>query len=194
MQDTIDAVGALHGIVCDYLSTHISAAQNDYKQKQRGIPMLATVLIDNISCGEMEGEWGLSIYIEYNEKNILLDTGASDLFAHYDHSDSMATFFNLNDHAPFFLREGCQENCYAKKWIFHKYIGLPKHILTDYRDRIIYTDGDYEIIPGVYLIPHKTPNLKMVGKRESMYRKEHHRWIYDDFSHEQSLVFRTQKV
>ena len=81
MQDTIDAVGALHGIVCDYLSTHISAAQNDYKQKQRGIPMLATVLIDNISCGEMEGEWGLSIYIEYNEKNILLDTGASDLFA-----------------------------------------------------------------------------------------------------------------
>lgn len=214
MQDTIDAVGALHGIVCDYLSTHISAAQNDYKQKQRRIPMLATVLIDNISCGEMEGEWGLSIYIEYNEKNILLDTGASDLFAknakklgksiesvdyavlshaHYDHSDSMATFFKLNSHAPFFLRKGCQENCYAKKWIFHKYIGLPKHILTDYRDRIIYADRDYEIIPGVYLIPHKTPNLKMVGKRESMYRKEHHRWVYDDFSHEQSLVFRTQK-
>ena len=26
-----------------------------------------------------------------------------------------------------------------------------------------------------------------------MYRKEHHRWVYDDFSHEQSLVFRTQK-
>lgn len=49
--------------------------------KTKGIPMLATVLIDNISCGEMEGEWGLSIYIEYNEKNILLDTGASDLFA-----------------------------------------------------------------------------------------------------------------
>ena len=175
MQDTIDAVGALHGIVCDYLSTHISAAQNDYKQKQRGIPMLATVLIDNISCGEMEGEWGLSTH------------------AHYDHSDSMATFFKLNSHAPFFLRKGCQENCYAKKWIFHKYIGLPKHILTDYRDRIIYADRDYEIIPGVYLIPHKTPNLKMVGKRESMYRKEHHRWVYDDFSHEQSLVFRTQK-
>ena len=103
--------------------------------------MLATILIDNIACGELKGEWGLSIYIEYNGKNILLDTGASDLFAknaqkleksiesvdyavlshaHYDHSDSMATFFNLNDHAPFFLREVCQENCYAKKWIFNK--------------------------------------------------------------------------
>lgn len=75
--------------------------------------MLATVLTDNIANGELKGEWGLSIYIEYNGKNILLDIGASDLFAknakklgksieaidyavlshaHYDHSDSMATF------------------------------------------------------------------------------------------------------
>ena len=50
MQDTIDAVGALHGIVCDYLSTHISAAQNDYKQKQRGIslPAVMTGLVSAI--------------------------------------------------------------------------------------------------------------------------------------------------
>ena len=34
--------------------------------------MLATILIDNIACGELKGEWGLSIYIEYNGKNILL--------------------------------------------------------------------------------------------------------------------------
>ena len=54
-------------------------------------------------------------------------------------------------------------------------------------------EEDYEIIPGVYLIPHKTPNLKLIGKRERMYRREHHQWIYDNFSHEQSLVFRTEK-
>lgn len=117
--------------------------------------MLAIVLSDNIADGDFQGEWGLSIYIEYNGKNFLLDTGASDLFvqnanklgksikavdyailshAHYDHSDSMATFFNLNNHAPFFLRKGCKENCYSKKRIFHKYIGLPKHILTDFHD------------------------------------------------------------
>ena len=176
--------------------------------------MLAIVLSDNIADGDFQGEWGLSIYIEYNGKNFLLDTGASNLFvqnanklgksikavdyailshAHYDHSDSMATFFNLNNHAPFFLRKGCKENCYSKKRIFHKYIGLPKHILTDFHDRITYVEEDYEIIPGVYLIPHKTPNLKLIGKRERMYRREHHQWIYDNFSHEQSLVFRTEK-
>ena len=112
----------------------------------------------------------------------------------YDHSDSMATFFNLNNHAPFFLRKGCKENCYSKKRIFHKYIGLPKsHFKRIFHDRITYVEEDYEIIPGVYLIPHKTPNLKLIGKRERMYRREHHQWIYDNFSHEQSLVFSNRK-
>ena len=38
--------------------------------------MLAIVLSDNIADGDFQGEWGLSIYIEYNGKNFLLDTGA----------------------------------------------------------------------------------------------------------------------
>lgn len=36
--------------------------------------MLAIVLSDNIADGDFQGEWGLSIYIEYNGKNFLLDT------------------------------------------------------------------------------------------------------------------------
>lgn len=176
--------------------------------------MLATVLSDNIPQGQLKGEWGLSIYIEYEGRNILLDTGASDLFAenarqlgksirdvdfavlshgHYDHSQSMSTFFQLNPTAPFYLRQGCRENCYAKKGWFPKYIGLPKHILRDHQDRIQYAAGDLEVAPGVYLIPHKTPGLDAMGKREKMYRRERCRWVYDDFSHEQSLVFRTER-
>ena len=42
--------------------------------------MKATVLADNIGEGPLAGEWGLSIYIEYENKKILLDTGASALF------------------------------------------------------------------------------------------------------------------
>lgn len=78
--------------------------------------MKATVLADNIPQGELRGEWGLSIYIEYQGRNILLDTGASDLFlrnagklgkdiakadyavlshAHYDHADGMRVFLNI---------------------------------------------------------------------------------------------------
>lgn len=42
--------------------------------------MKATVLVDNIAANGLAGEWGLSIYIGYRDKRILLDTGASDLF------------------------------------------------------------------------------------------------------------------
>ena len=42
--------------------------------------MKATVIVDNISDNSINGEWGLSIYIEYEDKKILLDAGASSLF------------------------------------------------------------------------------------------------------------------
>ena len=42
--------------------------------------MKVTFLVDNIENGELQGEWGLSLYIEYGDVNILLDAGATDLF------------------------------------------------------------------------------------------------------------------
>ena len=93
--------------------------------------MKATVLVDNISCNELAGEWGLSIYIEYGDKKILLDTGASELFlenaekmgvsikevdyavlshAQYDHSNGMKAFFENNDKSKLYLQEGAAEN------------------------------------------------------------------------------------
>ena len=132
--------------------------------------MKASVLADNIASGTLDGEWGLSIYIEYGETNILLDTGASDLFlrnaeklgksipavdyavlshAHYDHADGMQTFFANNEKASFYLRSGSDETCYDKRWIFRKYIGLPKGILNDYKTRIVFAQGDTALCPGV---------------------------------------------
>lgn len=176
--------------------------------------MRATVIVDNIENDGIKGEWGLCIYIEYNGKKILLDTGASGLFvenadklglslkevdyavlshAHYDHSDGMKDFFQINKKAKCYLREECQGNCYAKKWIFRKYIGIEKGILEKYQHRLIYVSGDYPLTDGVSLIPHKTPGLSEVGRREKMYRKDGKKWHPDDFSHEQSLVFDTPK-
>lgn len=176
--------------------------------------MKATVLIDNISDSKLTKEWGLSIYIEYHGKKILLDTGASGRFienaeelgidisavdfavlshAHYDHSDGMAAFFEHNDKADFLIRRGSQENCYGKKFIFSRYIGVKKGMLNEYKDRIVYVDGDYEAAPGVTLVPHKTEGLEQIGKKNSMYIKKDGCWYPDDFSHEQSLVIDTEK-
>ena len=174
--------------------------------------MRATVIVDNIGNDTLKGEWGLCIYIEYKNKKILLDAGASGLFlenakkmniplekldyavlshAHYDHANGMEKFFGVNNHAKFYLRDGCGENCYKKKWIFRKYIGLPKGILGKYKERIVLAEGDYTITEGVSLLPHKTQGLDLIGKNENMYLREGSRWRFDDFSHEQSLVFDT---
>lgn len=176
--------------------------------------MKATVLVDNIQSDFLKGEWGLSIFIEYEGKKILLDAGASDLFAqnadklgisledidyavlshaHYDHANGMRDFFRVNDKAKFYVQSACAENCYARKWIFHKYIGIPKGILEEYPQRIEFASGNYEIADGVSLIPHSTKGLEAIGRRESMYQKGKNGWLADDFSHEQSLVFDTPK-
>lgn len=174
--------------------------------------MKATVVVDNISKENIAGEWGLCIYIDYEENNILLDTGASGLFlenakklgidiqntdyailshSHYDHADGMKDFFKTNDTAKFYLRYGCEENCYMKKWFIHKYIGIPKNILDEYKERIVYAKGDYTLFPGASLIPHKTEGLSKIGKKNMMYIRNGRDWEPDDFSHEQSLVFET---
>lgn len=172
--------------------------------------MKATVLIDNIRNDSIKGEWGLSIYIEYKDKKILLDVGASNLFiknaekldislgdidyavlshAHYDHANGMRRFFQVNEKAKFYVQSSCAENCYFKKWFIRKYIGIPKQILKEYSDRIEYAMGNYQITEGVNLIPHSTEGLEAIGRRESMYQKKKGGWMPDDFSHEQSLVF-----
>ena len=79
------------------------------------------------------------------------------------------------------------------KFIFHKYIGIPRKILTKYADRIEMVSGDYKLTDGVWLIPHKTAGLGSIGERELMYRKTRRGWMPDDFAHEQSLVLDTDK-
>ncbi len=173
-----------------------------------------TVIVDNISREGMRGEWGLSILAEYRGKKILVDAGASSLFlknmkklgidvndidfgvlshAHYDHANGIPAFFENNSHAKFFIRENAEANCYGKRSIFHKYLGLPKNLLRNYPDRIERVSGDHMLMEGAFLIPHKTEGLAELGKRERMYRKTAGGWIPDDFSHEQSLVLDTEK-
>lgn len=174
----------------------------------------ATVLIDNIPNSGLECEWGLSIHISYRGKNFLLDTGASSRFlqnaerlgirmedvdygilshAHYDHSDGMSAFFAANAVSKFYLRKSSAENCYSKHGFFKKYIGIKKGTLHKYAERIIYADGKYALSDGVWLLPHTTEHLEEIGAKAKMYQKVSHRWKTDDFSHEQSLVFETEK-
>jgi len=176
--------------------------------------MLARVLIDNISRDALISEWGLSIWIEYNGRNILLDTGTTGRFAenaknmgialetaemgvlshaHYDHANGMDAFFALNSRAKFYLRAGTKERCYGKKEGKYHYNGIRKGLLRQYADRIVYASGNYNLCHGVWLIPHSSEGLEKIAARSGLYVRRGLRMRPDDFSHEQSLVLETEK-
>ncbi len=172
----------------------------------------ATVLVDNTPDAGLAGEWGLAIFIEYDGRRILLDAGCSPLLmtnaeklgidlrtvdagvlshAHYDHSLGLSAFFEYNSTASFYIRESAAENCYSRRGFIHRYIGLPKGITSTYKERFIRVSGDVTLFPGVFLIPHRTCDFTGVDTAKNMMRFENHRYIPDDLSHEQSLVFDT---
>lgn len=176
--------------------------------------MKVTVLIDNVAGSGLAGEWGLSFYIEFKGKKYLLDAGASGKFAenarrlgidlgavdcavlshaHFDHSRGMKAFFEANSDAPFVVSPAAQENCYSGVRFFKAYIGLPKGVLAKYAQRISRPEGVAEIGEDVYIVPHSTAGLEAVAVRSHLYvRRGFLRFEPDDFSHEQSLVFRTE--
>ena len=129
--------------------------------------MKIQVLIDNLEsaenfCGFLQPEWGLSAFIQFQGKTILLDTGASEKFAenaatlqvdlnsvdagvlshaHFDHANGMEAFFKVNDHANFYLRKDAGENCYhthkfLKFFSYQEYIGIHRGWLKRYSERI----------------------------------------------------------
>lgn len=83
----------------------------------------------------------------------------------------MGTFFARNPTAPFYLRQGCGETCYDKTPEGWRYEGLQRGLLTTFAPRIRYVTGDFSPLPGVTLLPHKTPGLAQRGLAANMYRK-----------------------
>lgn len=173
-----------------------------------------TVIVDNISGNGLAGEWGLSILAQASGSKILIDAGSTELFAdnlallgydigdidyavlshaHYDHANGMPRLLRDNDKVTLYVRETTFPGCYKIIDPETKYIGIPKELMTEYKDRIRIVSGDHTLFDGVYLIPHKTPGLEAIGKREHMFILTERGWKTDDFSHEQSVVFDTDK-
>ena len=172
------------------------------------------VLMDNMAQGNLLSEWGLSVYIEYGQKHILLDGGTTGEFvknaqamgvdlssvdfavlshAHYDHADGLEAFFEKNGHAKVYIRAGAEENCYKETEEGYKYIGIKPGLLQQYASRIRFIEGDFSPEPGIYVLPHKSEGMEEAGRKARMFIKKDGRWQQDTFAHEQSLVFDTRK-
>lgn len=176
--------------------------------------MRIVILVENHGTDRCKGEHGLSFYIEYNNKKYLLDTGTTHLYAdnakildidlsdvdmaflshaHYDHSGGFNLFFENNNKAKVYIQESMKENCYHKSGDVVRYIGLPKGLLESYKDRFSLVCRDTCVDEGVWIIPHHMPNLEDCGQWAGMQRMENNGFWPDDFNHEQSVVFETDK-
>ncbi len=172
--------------------------------------MKIVTLIENQTKNELLCEHGLSFYIEYNEKTYLLDAGQSELFmanaetlgidvsgidkavlshAHYDHAGGFKAFTEANLHAQVYMQRAAENQCFSEKADDMKDIGIPSEVRSALEGRVCYVDGDAKIDEGVYLIAHHTEGLSERGKQMHMYTEAQGEKRYDDFAHEQSLVF-----
>ena len=175
--------------------------------------MKFTVLIENSASEPFQCEHGLSVLIEYKEEPVLLDAGTTDLFlenakllnvplwdvktcflshGHYDHSGGFGTYLSENRDAVLYMMKTAVGEFYSKSGEPHA-IGIPIEVLEKHKERFQLIDDVMQVKDGIYLIPHRTEGLEKIGERAKLYRKVGNGWMPDDFSHEMSLVFDTDK-
>lgn len=175
--------------------------------------MKITGLIENRETEQYIAEHGLCIHISFRGKNYLLDTGASGAYlenaklmgiavkdvnvaflshAHYDHAGGYREFFAENKRAIVYMQKTAKigRRMEIKDGKLTD-IGIPKGLLREHPDRFAYVETNIQVNDGVYLIKHSTEDLGEKGLACNMYWENENDLIPDDFSHEQSLVFRT---
>ena len=173
--------------------------------------MTVKVLVENTDGDGLCGEHGLCLYVEYRGKRYLIDSGASGLFAenadkmgveldrvdmaflshaHYDHSGGYREFFARNKNARVILQRASRNRQYFKiAGPIRKYIGIPEGMLDEYEDRFEYIDGYAEPDEGIYIIPHSLDGITERAKHTHMCVMTDNKISYDDFKHEQTIVF-----
>lgn len=179
--------------------------------------MKVTVLMENTAlegCG-LTPEHGLSLYIEYRGKKLLLDAGSSGKFAdnaqalgvdlsavelaalshgHYDHADGLRRFFQVNSRAKVYVRPGAAGPYFAKDPDAYRFIGIGRDIWEDSRDRFVEVEGVYPLTEGGWLVPETVRDPAFVGQAaDLLFKRGEDDFVPDDYRHEQSLVLEGEK-
>ncbi len=175
--------------------------------------MKLTVLVDNTpdDANELKAEHGLSFHIQEDEKNILIDVGATSLFAenarkmgisieetdylilshaHADHTGGLATFLAINDKAKIYLSSNvCRRHCFSTRNGTKRDISIEHKLLQQHEERFIFVDKNTTITDDIALIceipsiyPEPTANKTLLANDAP-----------DDFSHELAVVVTSNK-
>jgi 7,8-dihydropterin-6-yl-methyl-4-(beta-D-ribofuranosyl)aminobenzene 5'-phosphate synthase len=167
-----------------------------------------TALIENtvaVSAAHLKPEHGISLFIEHREKNILFDTGSSDLFAHnaealgidlkkvdilvishahYDHGGGLARFLEINATAPIVLLSRARQETCAKILFIKKYIGLDRKLFDTHTARFRFFDNELEIAPGITVMANTVRHEHRPSGNRMLFIREGGSYIPDPFDHE----------
>lgn len=178
---------------------------------------IGTLVEDTLeqNCPFLKNEHGLSLYIKYNDKNILFDSGPSDTLidnsqkmnldlseidyfiishGHFDHGGGMIPFLEKNKKAKVYIQKYCNKSYYFEENHTKEYIGLDPKIFEKYSDRLIYTDNAiFPITDDIFLVPNVEIKKEITYNNKAMLINENKEsFKQDTFEHEQAMIIKDQ--
>ncbi len=178
-----------------------------------------TVLIDNLSSrSDVLTEHGLALWIEYNGKHILFDTGQSDAITknaqrlgidlsqtdaivlshgHYDHTGGLVRIFDCAAKAQVYLHPKALEAKYSCKDGMSRYIGMGlehKQQLNEMlrNGKVTYTDNETMVYNGG-IITGEVPRTNEYEDTGGQFYNDENCCIKDSLTDDQSLFLESPK-
>lgn len=172
---------------------------------------VVTLMENTVQDSGLLKEHGLSLYVEKDNKKILIDTGKTGKFienakklnidikdidivilshGHYDHGGGLIDFFKINNKAKIYLKRETKEDmysCYDEK---KRYIGVDKLIFEIYKDRLNFIDEFTEIYENIFIITDIKKEYATPQGNQNLYIRNGKRYEKDNFQHELILVIR----
>ena len=175
--------------------------------------MKLTVLVENTSAREgVKAAHGLSLLIETAAHTILFDFGpdgemlrgnaaalGADLkrvdiavlsHGHNDHSGGLAAFLEDNDKAKLYVHRRAVLSHYANAGGGYNDISADKALLETYADRVVWTEGVYDIGETLTLFSDAALDMPLFATNRTLFELRDGEYVTDGFEHEQDLLIR----
>ena len=166
---------------------------------------------NNEYCPDFTTEHGYSLYIEFDGKKILIDTGASDNFlknaekmgidiskidmailshGHRDHTGGLKHLLSQT-HCPIYISENVRDkkfhSCRGDKGL--RNIGTDLELLENYSNRFRYVAENIFIVPNIALVGNKDFGYPQPYGNKFLTYEQNGVGLKEDFNHEIHICF-----